>query len=125
MTAGIEELLSDGEPEISLPPEQFYQLAKDSRRRRIIELVSENGEMDLKDIVQRIVAEENRLDNDGEISKQRYKMYFSKIYQNHVPQLTEAGLIKLGQDKEKLKPTEELEPIATLLLALDNAFPQD
>jgi DNA-binding transcriptional ArsR family regulator len=103
----------DNEDGYELPLDQIFELLKNTRRRRVLKFLRENGgETTLSEVAEHIAALENDTTVKAINSAQRKRVYVG-LYQCHLPKMDDAdvvifdknrGTIELGPNVEQLEP---------------------
>ncbi len=96
-----ESMSSDGkdDKEGQIQIENVFDILRNSRRRAVLDhLRNGDGTSTLKELAERIAADENDLEIEQLSSQQRKRVYIS-LYQNHLQKMDGAGLIEYDQDR--------------------------
>lgn len=92
---------SDGkdDSEGQIPVENVFDILRNSRRRAVLDhLRNGDSTSTLKELSERIAADENNLDT-GQLSSQQRKRVYISLYQNHLQKMATAGLIEYDPDR--------------------------
>lgn len=85
-----------------LPLEEVCHLLQSQRRRAVLRYLARHDDpVRLGDMAEHIAAEENDVARDRLTPEQRKRVYIS-LYQTHIPQLEDAGVIEYDDDHTTL-----------------------
>jgi DNA-binding transcriptional ArsR family regulator len=88
--------------------DELFQILSNSRRRRIIYYLFEEGaELTLKRLAAKIAAVEAGVDESEITSEERQRVYIS-LYQTHLPKLEEANIVRYDEDERTVALTDEV-----------------
>lgn len=85
-----------------------FQTLKNSRRRRVLKYLSENGGTStLSDLAEHIAAIENGTTPQQLTSSERKRVYVG-LYQCHLPKMDDVGVINYDQSRGDIKLTDQI-----------------
>lgn len=113
------------EEEAALPPitlgiDPLLQLLRNERRRNIINVLAQCGQLSVADAAEIIAAREYNTPTNQITSDQRKRLYVS-IYQTHAPKLAAHGLVEFDKDGCFVAPTPLTHTADEITGALDDA----
>lgn len=99
-----------------LDPDDLFHSLQNERRRRVLRVLADaEGEtLAMGDIAKSVAATENECPERMVSSDQRKRVYIA-LYQNHLPQLDDVGLIEYDQDRGKVAAGPALDQATTFL----------
>jgi len=99
---------------LQLEQNDLFDILSSARRRYVLYLLDENGEMKLMDLAEHVAAWENEIDREAVTNDQRKRVYVS-LYQTHVPRLEEFGLVEYEAENGSVSPAESANTIRPYL----------
>lgn len=110
---GERKALSDGRAERTegiLDDDELFHLLQSERRRRAIRylLAADAETIVMRDVAEAVAAEENDTTVALLGSADRQRVYIT-LYQSHLPQLADAGVITYDKDRGEITPTPLIE----------------
>jgi predicted transcriptional regulator len=110
-------LLSEGAPTLDVRINEFYELAQNPKRRHALQIIAEDGEMDLTELTEKVAERMYE-----ELTENNVKKMFVSLHQAHLSTLSESGLVEFEMEARTVGPTEKTEPAAHLISRINNAF---
>ena len=102
--------------DITIDVDTLLNVINVQRRRRLIELTAEHDEISLREASAIIAADEHGIDREEVPYEDRHPIY-APLYQNHVPTLTENGVLEA--EDNVLSATDVTRDVAELITTLD------
>ncbi|NUB92249.1 hypothetical protein HT576_14620 [Haloterrigena sp. SYSU A121-1] len=88
-----------------LEPDDIFHILQTSRRRHVLRYLRRAGEpMTLRDLAERIAADEHETTVENLTSDQRQRVYIS-LYQSHLPKLDTRGIVDYDKDRGIVEST--------------------
>lgn len=101
------ELQQPTQSDESLSLDVIFEALKNERRRLVLQyLYSSNGTLELRDIAERIAADENEKSR-AEITYDERKRVYVALYQCHLPKLDDMGVIAFDKSRGTLEESSE------------------
>ncbi|MDG5821231.1 hypothetical protein [Natronococcus sp. A-GB7] len=100
---------TDNSPEARvLSEDDVFHLLNTSRRREVIRCLLETGEpIQLPDLARHVAAAENEMPIDL-VTSDQYQRIYVPLYQEQLPKLDKAGVIRYDQSSGVIEPTDRL-----------------
>lgn len=100
----------EGLADATLDNDELFHLLQSERRRRTIRylLAADAETIVMRDVAEAVAAEENDTTVALLGSADRQRVYIT-LYQSHLPQLADAGVITYDQDRGEITPTPLIE----------------
>lgn len=102
--------------DVDLDVDTLLNVINVERRRRLIELAAEHGELSLREASAIIAADEKDIPREDITYEDRHPIY-APLYQNHVPNLAENGVLEV--EDNVLRATNVTRDVAELIDVLD------
>lgn len=80
-----------------LTQDVLFDILSSARRRFVLHILNQEGEMELTGLAEHVAARENDVDVE-DLTKQERKRVYVSLYQTHVPKLRDAGLVEYDED---------------------------
>jgi predicted transcriptional regulator len=94
--------------ELPVEREDMFELLGNSRRRHVIEYLSEHREpTDLGSLARHVAARENDT-NLEEVTTAERKRAYTSLQQTHLPRLDDVGVVDFDKDHGVVRPSEQL-----------------
>lgn len=94
--------------------DDLFKMLKNPRRRRIIQHLNKHDTATVGELTERIAAAENDKDPANLDSQQRKRVYIS-LYQNHLPDLDDTGIVNYQSVGKHVEAREETTRLAALM----------
>lgn len=109
-------------PDVDEDLDTLLSLIKNERRRLVIQIVAELGDDTItrREIAKRIAGIQNGVD-EAHLTNKEYKAVYVGLYQEHLPKLTDYGIVRFRGDSDRLEATEMTRDVADLIHALELA----
>lgn len=111
--------MSSGEEKIS--QDVVFDVLSSTRRRQVLYLLKNEGEMELTELAEQVAAEENDT-TVTDLTKQQRKRVYVSLYQTHVPKLEDARLVDYDQDTGEVQLSAQATDIDRYLDDDDSRF---
>lgn len=111
--------MSSGEEKIS--QDVVFDVLSSTRRRQVLYLLKNEGEMELTELAEHVAAEENDT-TVTDLTKQQRKRVYVSLYQTHVPKLEDARLVDYDQDTGEVQLSAQATDIDRYLDDDDRQF---
>jgi len=85
---------------------QTFEALSDSRKRRVLDLLAENGEMTLTALAADLAASEAGAPTDS-LTRSTVNVVRVDLYHRHLPQLADLGLVDDVDDETRVRLTNE------------------
>ncbi|MDG5778873.1 hypothetical protein VB773_03860 [Haloarculaceae archaeon H-GB2-1] len=111
MTASIDESTDD---QLELTEDVIFSLLASQRRRDLLRYVAHAGaEVPISMITEHVTG--NETDGGVPSTKSQLKAVYVSLYQTHIPQLVEAGVVEYDPDTKVVRLTQRAEPLLAYL----------
>lgn len=101
--------------EIHLSPDNAFEALSNSRRRRVILLISRSQEpIPASDLAREIAATENQIGPNQVTGKQRSRVYIALI-QSHLDLLDDLGVIEFDDRAKLVAETDNTQPLTNYI----------
>ncbi len=90
----------------------LFSILKNDRRRRAIEILTDESEIDLPDLASEVAAYEAEDDTDGD---RHYRSVYVSFQQTHVPRLCKDGIIEYDERTKTVVPGLRFDTVARYL----------
>jgi len=98
------------------------ELLKNSRRRKVIEVVSERGEqININELVEIVTAEEVEVPRSSVTSNQIKRVYVP-LYRSHLPKLDSADVIDYDEESGQIYPDVNLQRASNFLKDIESSL---
>lgn len=89
------------EPE-DLSDSEIFDILRNGRRRAVISLLREHGELSVPTLTRHVAAEEYGVDME-DLSPDQHKRVYTGLYQCHLPRLDDAGVVSFDKDRKTVR----------------------
>lgn len=99
-----------------LTNDEIFDILSNSRRRRLLYyLHRRDGSAEIRELARLIAAEENDIEPE-DVSEDAVRRVYISLYQLHVPNLTEHGLLEHDEDAARVSLTDRVDEILEVFL---------
>lgn len=95
-------------PETALSNDEVFDILANRRRRFVVHLLLNEGELELGNVAERIAAWENGTTADAVNSTDR-KYVYTALQQSHLPMMDEVGIIEYDKNRGTIETTDVIE----------------
>jgi DNA-binding transcriptional ArsR family regulator len=112
--------MSTGDTELT--QDVLFDILSSARRRFVLHVLKQEGEMELTELAEHVAARENEVDV-ADLTKQERKRVYVSLYQTHVPKLSDAGLVEYDEDSQLVSLRADADGLARYLGTEPEPFP--
>lgn len=106
-----------------LSEKEVFDILSTMRRRRLIRVLAQNGEMDFSDIARRVaIMEYGDEALPARHTNPAYKRIYISLRQNHLEDLDDIGVVEFDSDENYVEPYPVVDALYEMLGEADERF---